>query len=649
MAITYSDYTGDGSNTDFAFSFPYLEDTHVVVEVDGVDKTTTAGDFTLPTTSLVRMTVAPALAALVRVKRVSDFATDLVDFTNGSVLTEGDLDRAYQHNRYLNEEAAEGNDASLQIVGGGTDYNAANKKIVNLSDPTLTTDAANKDYIDTQISKQVTGSSTASAKYTFTGAGSAVFTFSPTITLGDDTMYEVAIDGVLQEPTVAYAIDADANTITFTSIPPTSSNIVVIQRGYTVPVTGGLPAGSVDFNTLARVLDATTATNPAQQYVEIRRGAAHSGVGYSWPWAFDTTRAGFVCQVHDSVAATSTPMPQAVFDFEQTGDATTLVTPGTETSTAISWGLQVSSRKYNDGSGACISAIAGLYNIGGTGYNETGLYMGEATNNGSTLGTLSGVEVIIKDGMVASGTALTNASNTSPIIITAATHGLVTGRAVTISGVSGNTAANGNFIVTRLSDDTFSLDGSTGNAPYVSGGAWIERFDTKMNGVIGRVVKNHPSLVSTGTTSRTSNSFLATSEGSNYIHSAFSAGLSLGGVASANKFEYGIRLDSADILTGVSLALPNNTNIAFGNAAGTLKPIFYVDSSDQTVTQLANDGGTTSSFRWKKADGTDLMALEAHTDATNPTYLFVGGALHKVEEGAADSGGAGYKVLRVAN
>jgi len=50
-------------------------------------------------------------------------------------------------------------------------------------------------------------------------------------------MYEVAIDGVLQEPTVAYAIDANANTITFTGTPPTSSKIVVVQRGYSVPVT----------------------------------------------------------------------------------------------------------------------------------------------------------------------------------------------------------------------------------------------------------------------------------------------------------------------------------------------------------------------------------------------------------------------------
>lgn len=67
---------------------------------------------------------------------------------------------------------------------------------------------------------------------------------------------------------------------------------------------------------------------------------------------------------------------------------------------------------------------------------------------------------------------ITGATNASPIVITSANHGLKTGNRVTISGVGGNTAANGDFTVTRISDNTFSLDGSTGNAGYTSGGVW---------------------------------------------------------------------------------------------------------------------------------------------------------------------------------
>jgi hypothetical protein len=253
MAITYSDYTGDGSNTDFAFSFPYLEDTHVVVEVDGVDKTITAGDFTLPTTSLARMAVAPVLAAAVRVKRVSDYATDLVDFTNGSVLTEGDLDRAYQHNRYLNEEGAEGNDASMQIVGGGTDFNAESKKIVNLADPTVATDASNMDYVDTQVALSGTNLNSFD-KSTHTGDNSETeFTLSFTSQVTAPEAYLVTIDGVVQTPTTAYTVSPTTNEITFTSAPPTSAAIVVVPMGTTTVASeaGVVATGSTTARTLA--------------------------------------------------------------------------------------------------------------------------------------------------------------------------------------------------------------------------------------------------------------------------------------------------------------------------------------------------------------------------------------------------------------
>lgn len=67
---------------------------------------------------------------------------------------------------------------------------------------------------------------------------------------------------------------------------------------------------------------------------------------------------------------------------------------------------------------------------------------------------------------------ITGATNASPIVVTCAAHGLTTGARITISGVGGNTAANGTFIVTRVDANTFSLDGSTGNGAYTSGGSW---------------------------------------------------------------------------------------------------------------------------------------------------------------------------------
>jgi hypothetical protein len=67
---------------------------------------------------------------------------------------------------------------------------------------------------------------------------------------------------------------------------------------------------------------------------------------------------------------------------------------------------------------------------------------------------------------------ITGASNATPIVITSATHGLVTGDTVDITGVLGNTAANDVFTIKRIDANSFSLDESSGNAAWTSGGTW---------------------------------------------------------------------------------------------------------------------------------------------------------------------------------
>jgi len=156
MAITYVDYTATASQTDFLFNFPYLEDEHVKVEIDGV-ATTAFTIVTSPSKKIVLDTGATA-GEIVQVQRISAPADDLVDFQNGSVLTEAELDRAYLHNRYLAEESAEQNDISLRVKAGPDgSFDALNKKIVNVVDPTADQDAATKNYVDDTVAGIVGG------------------------------------------------------------------------------------------------------------------------------------------------------------------------------------------------------------------------------------------------------------------------------------------------------------------------------------------------------------------------------------------------------------------------------------------------------------------------------------------------------------
>jgi len=79
---------------------------------------------------------------------------------------------------------------------------------------------------------------------------------------------------------------------------------------------------------------------------------------------------------------------------------------------------------------------------------------------------------VVGEPLEVSGT-ITGATDASPIVITSATpHGLATGAQVIVSGVTGNTAANGTWSITRISATQFSLSGSSGNASYLGGGTW---------------------------------------------------------------------------------------------------------------------------------------------------------------------------------
>ena len=74
-----------------------------------------------------------------------------------------------------------------------------------------------------------------------------------------------------------------------------------------------------------------------------------------------------------------------------------------------------------------------------------------------------------------SAKTITNATNVDPIVITSTAHGLKSGDGVIQTGVGGNTAANGDFYITRINDDSYSLQtlahvNVAGNGAYTSGG-----------------------------------------------------------------------------------------------------------------------------------------------------------------------------------
>jgi len=228
MPNTYVDYTGDNTTTSFAFPFPYLDDTHVVVQLDTV--ALTGGKFvdqtvtthytiqTSPSAAIIFVT-APATGDRIRIKRDSASDTALVDFENGSVLTEVELDRAYLHNLYLSEEIEEGsgkNTMTKDAVDGHYDADLA--KIKNLADPTNPQDAVTKNYADTTFVDVAGDSMTGNL-----AMGANKVTSSAVPGTGNDLTNKTYVDGqdALQ---VTKAGDSMSGALTLPATDPTNGN-----------------------------------------------------------------------------------------------------------------------------------------------------------------------------------------------------------------------------------------------------------------------------------------------------------------------------------------------------------------------------------------------------------------------------------------
>lgn len=88
----------------------------------------------------------------------------------------------------------------------------------------------------------------------------------------------------------------------------------------------------------------------------------------------------------------------------------------------------------------------------------------------------------------------------------------------------------------------------------------------------------------------------------------------------------------------------NNKNLYWADSTGTQQPIIGVNASNET---FFRPGSAISTIQFQNYAGTNM--IQATNDATNPVNLFVNGVLKNVVVGDADSGGTGFRYLRVAN
>lgn len=142
MAYSYVGYTGDGATTLFSVPFDYILASYVKVYVNNVDTS-----FTWNTPSSINISPAPASGATILIQRETPIDEALVDFVNGSTLSEKDLDTSQNQLIHALQEGLDDFDKTLKKTVTN-EWDALNRRIINVATPTDAADATTKAYVD---------------------------------------------------------------------------------------------------------------------------------------------------------------------------------------------------------------------------------------------------------------------------------------------------------------------------------------------------------------------------------------------------------------------------------------------------------------------------------------------------------------------
>lgn len=184
MAVTENTYTGNGSTTNYSFTFPYLKESDVKVTVAGtaLDNGTASDEWQFANATTVQFNTAPANSAAIRLYRETADTNLSATFYAGSAIKSQDLNDNFTQNLYVTQEVRD--DSALALSnsrehdGDGTYTTAiakstsavstANTASTNASSAVTTANSASStaNTASTNASNAVTTANTASSNAT---------------------------------------------------------------------------------------------------------------------------------------------------------------------------------------------------------------------------------------------------------------------------------------------------------------------------------------------------------------------------------------------------------------------------------------------------------------------------------------------------
>lgn len=254
---TRQHYPGDGATASFGIPYRYFRAEQIAAIVtgsDGVERTLARGvDYSLSgdgaSCSGVLTLLRGPLASgdvLGIVRRSPPVQT--TDFRSAGAFLAQSHEDALDYLTMLVQEL-------LDLLGSASDgarvirledgspadgsgaMNAGGHRISHVGDPLAATDAATLGTVQRAVLGAITGAEVVLPRvWRATGDGAATGFPIAGATLAESAAYDVAVGGVLQRPDVDYVVHPETETIAFDAAPPTGVDVVIVCRGYAVPV-----------------------------------------------------------------------------------------------------------------------------------------------------------------------------------------------------------------------------------------------------------------------------------------------------------------------------------------------------------------------------------------------------------------------------
>lgn len=207
MPNSYVLHTANGTTADFYFSGidGWLTSGFLKVYVNDVLQTTgfTLQDLTTASPFVRFSPTVPVNGAIVRIQRetpatVATFKSNVVDYSDSSILTASDLNKGITGMLHVVQEADDTVENAIGLTLDQTNWDGDSRRLTNLDDAVDAQDAVTLNQL--QTTALYGGAATVPQVWAFTGTGGATYTLSPAPLNLTEEMFIVEVGGVIQNP-----------------------------------------------------------------------------------------------------------------------------------------------------------------------------------------------------------------------------------------------------------------------------------------------------------------------------------------------------------------------------------------------------------------------------------------------------------------